>query len=436
MPSQASNLTALRKDGHKLRGYGTFFVGAAVWEATVDTTPADGALTLTVTTVSGAYTAARGGFRVDVFTSGGAYKGRTRLRFNATHSATAMRIREHSQGTVKIEAGDTVRVYAEQRLTDKLVAANETFAPEHETYSAQNSNPGPIACSGGPWAGDSTMLPIQMTGDTSDWVDPDSNGPLTHLWTLPSGLSFYTGSADTDANPQITGDSGSYLVEHTVTDADNSVSTTQFVPVIIDDDPYDIFIESLEMDEQSGVSASVRFKDAISVEDVPDGSLFIFWVKETINGTRQSFGAASPGRSHIKLVGYLRRDTSEGDASDDNLTFEIISPLARLAELVGYSKVMTNTASPDAWSEIKTLGIERAMRLLLLHYSNLVEAGFDLITHASWSDATYSQLFLNKSTPFGQVSELADSRDGRFVCDRTGRFEFQRRLDLLPSADR
>lgn len=435
MPDLSAHLTVIRSDRTSLRGYGTFFVGALVWTATVDTTPADGALMLSVTSVSGSYANVHGGFRVDVFTSGG-YKGRTRTRYGTSATATTLPIREHSQGTVKIAAGDTVKVYAEVRLTDKLTAADETFAPEHETYSAQNANPGPVACSGGHWVGDSSMLPIQMTGDTSDWVDPDSNGPLTHLWTLPTGLSFYTGSANSDANPRITGDPGSYLVQHDVTDADNSVTTTQYVMIVIDDDPYDVFLDSLDYDETTGWSGSVRFKDSLSVDDVPDGSYFFFWVKETINGTRQSFGASSPGRSHIKLAGYLRRDEASGDASDDNLTFEIISPLARLAELVGYSKVMTSDATPDSWQQVKTLGIERTIRLLLLHYTNLVEAGFDFITHASWSDALYSQLFLNKSTPYGQVMELADSRDGRLVCDRTGRFELQRRLDLLPLADR
>ena len=434
MPSQAANLTALRKSGHKLRGYGSFFVGAEVLEATVDSTPADGALNLTITVVDGDTGDVQPGYRVDVYSSDGNYKGRTRVRYAGTISTTNLPIREHSKGIAKIEAGDTVRVYAEVRLSDKLVAADETFAPEHEVYSAQNSNPGPIANSGGPWAGDESLLPIQMTGDTSDVLDPDSTpGNVSHKWVLPDGLSFEAGSTETDANPELTGVPGSYLVKHVVTDDDNGVSTTSFVPIIIHgtgNEAYDVEILSLEGDEQSGWSATVRFFDPIPVTTVPDGSLFIFWIKEDIDGTTQSFGAASPGRSHIKLVGYLRRDISSGDYQNDELVFEIISPIARLNELVGYSKVMTNTASPDAWSEVKTLSVEQAVYLLLMHYTNLNNAGFDIITAANFRDALYSQLFLTKSTPYDQVMQLADSRDGRLICDRTGRFELQGRLEL------
>lgn len=438
MPDLSASQTALRAPGHVVRVYMSVFKGTEVMAATVDTTPTYSTFNLTITVTSGSASNVKAGFRVDVFTSGGLLKGRTRVRYAGTISSTNLPIRELSKGTINVVAGDIVKVYREVREAEKLVTATRQFKPDNETYSDQNENPRPLAGSGGPWAGDTSLLPISINGGLSEAIDPDSGGSLTYLTTLPSGLSFASGTS-TSQSPTVTGSAGSYLIQRDVTDSSNSKTTTQWVPVVIHDDnnlPYDVQIENFSGDEDNGWSATVRVFENASLSNIPDGSLCILWRKETINGATQSFGAASAGRSHIVMVGYAVRDTSEGDAQQDRITFEIQSPLARLGQLLGLSKVMIRDQSPNKWREIKTLTVKRAAIQIVQAYCNLNEAGFDLDYSSQLSSAPYPALYLNKSSPLGQLRELADSRDGRMVCDRTGRFLIHTRLELLALSDR
>lgn len=439
MPDQSANLAALRASNHALRAYLSVYRGAEVFSATVDNTPADQAKTLVVTTVSGDSADVKAGYRVDVYSSGGDFKGRTRVRYAGTISATSLPIREHSAGIAKIVSGDVVRVYADVRLSDKLVSATLDFAPDDIAYSDQGSNAPPLACSGGAWAGWDDMTPIPFTGSASDYVDPDSNGPLSHAWSFSAGL---TADDDDVADVNITAaDAGEYLVAHTVTDDDNSKSTVQYVPLIVHDaanPPYAIVIEDVNGDEENGHSFSVRVFDDAALTDIPDGAFCVLWVEQWVNGTRQAFGAKSSGRSHILGVGYIRREEGSFDADSgvEGLRFEVISPMARLAELVGYSKVMTSEATPDSWDDVKSLSTERGIRQLWQFYSNATEAGFDLVTDASYVSYTYPQFFIQKSNPLAQMRELADGTDARLTCDRTGRFSLHTKPELLAVGSR
>ena len=439
MPDMSSNQAALRASGHVARIYMSVYRGAEVFRATVDATAIDQAKTLTVTAVSGSASNVKAGFRVDVYSSGGAYKGRTRIRYAGTISATSLPIREHSQGVAQIVSGDTVIVYADVRLSDKLVTATESFAPDDITYSDQGSNPPPIACSGGAWAGWDTMLPVPFTGSASDWVDPDSDGPLTHAWTFPAGL---TADATNVADVNVTAaDAGEYLVTHVVTDADNSKATTQYVPLIVHDannPPCEVVVEDISGDLENGHTFSVRvFEDAL-LTDIPDGAFCILWMEQTINGSVQAFGTKSAGRSHILGVGYIRREEGSFSADDgeETLTFEVISPMARLSELIGYSKVMTSSATPDVWSTLKSLSTERAFRQLWQFYTNGTEAGFDLVTDSNYVNYTYPTYYIQKSNPLAQMREVIEGTDARLTCDRTGRFSVHTKPELLAIGSR
>lgn len=443
MPSQTPNLTTLRTPGASAAVYLSVYRGTEVLEATVTAPSSYPAFNLTITVVDGSASDVKAGFRVDVYTSGGAFRGRTRIRYAGTISSTNLPIREHSYGYIPFATGDVVKVYNDVRLSDKLVTATAAFNPDDLSYSDQGSNPPPIACSGGWWAGWASwvtaLTPIPYTGSLSDWVDPDSNGPLTHAWTWPTGV---TGSSTSDADPNVTAiDAGEYLVTHVVTDADNSKSTTQYPGIIAHDaasPPYEVVIEDISGDEENGHSFGVRVLANASLTDIPDGAFCILWMEQYLNGSVQAFGAKSSGRSHILGVGYIRRETGsfESETGVEELRFEVISPMARLVELVGYSKVMTSDATPNTWSEMKTLGTERAIRQLWQFYANAGEAGFDFVTDSSYVDFTYPQLFLQRSTPLAQERELADGTDARITCDRTGRFSLHTRPELLAVASR
>jgi hypothetical protein len=427
MPNQTANLTALAADGNAIACYMSVVKGNLVMTGAVSATPGvDGVVNLSYTVSSGSASAVKPGMRVDIYRSNGTdFKGRTRIRYAGTISPTNLPIRENAKGAIYIVAGDIVRVYDDVREAEKLVAADETFAPDQLSYSDEGSNPPPVVNSGGAWAGWDTMLPIPFTGSTSFTVDPDSAGTVTHSWSWPTGL---TADSTTDADPEATdADAGEYEVAHTGTDASNSKSRTQYTPVVVHDaahPPYSILLETPDGSVESGWRARVRIFEDATLADIPDGARVIVWKEEYLNGTRQSLGAESSGRSHIILDGIIRREEGDFDAETgvEEVWFEIISPLARLEELMGYSKVMLREASPDGWNEIKGLTTKRAIIQLVQFYTNLNEAGYDLTFTASYRDKNYPALYLQESTPYRQIVELADGTAARFVCLMGGRF--------------
>lgn len=431
MPDQSSNRTAMRASGDWRRCFATFIKGNLKLQASVNMASVTYPVTnITIDNItSGSASNVKSGQRVMVYRSNGTdLKGMTRVRYSGTISSTNIPIREHSRGIIQISDNDIIKIYDDVRLSDKLVEAESTFDPDGTAYSDQGSNPPPVANSGGVWVGWDTMLPFLIKGSDSFNVDPDSGSTRTYSTTLPTGLTFATGTS-TSADPTVTGSVGEYEITHAVTDGHNSKTTTQYIPVRIHtaaDPPNDCIITSVESDPQNGWSASARvFGTDLAITDIPDGCLCVLWKEEYINGTQQSFGSDVTNRSHIIMVGYVRRESAEaGDDGTEYLDFEIISPLARLAELVGYSKVMLNEASPDVWSEMKTLGVKRGIIQLIQFYTNWNEAGFDLLFHSSFfQDYTYPQFFIQRSTPYQQIMELADGVDARLVCRRIGRGE-------------
>lgn len=447
MPSQSANQTALRADGHKLRAWVSFYIPVVAASGSITALPpahlsGEAATNLSVSFSTGSSADVKRGFLVRIKTSGGTLRGLTRVRYSGTIDSTHLPIRELSRGEMVVANGDTFEVLREVRISDKLVTATEDFNPDGIAVSSFNSNPPPIANSGGLWVGwvddGETFATVNFYGSLSANVDPDSTAGHdgTHLWGIPTGAGdFATGSAEDDADPTMELNAGSWLIEHTYTDADNSVSTTQYIPVIVHDSthlPHECLIEPLSGEHDNGWSYSVQVFEDATETDIPYGSLAIIWLQETIGGVAQSFGSPVTGRSHIKGVGYIRRHTEENTPEeDDSLVFDVISPLARLAETPGFSKVMIREASPDAWAEIRTLKTVRAMLQLAQFYTNFNEAGFDFIVDSDCPDHDYPLLFLSKDNPLGQIRELARATRNRFICDRRGRFELQPVLNLM-----
>lgn len=445
MPDQSANAAALRADGHQIEVYlskmidelNPVLVGTVSADATVQS-----ALTISYTTSSGSSSNVRRGMRVYIFTSGGVFKGVLSVRFAGTISSTSLPVREFSEGHVQVVTGDVLRVYNDFVLTDRLVSATEAFEPDYEAYSSQNGVVKPIACSGGGWAGfvdtGQTYATIAMYGSESYTVDEDSAGTITHLWTLPTGVTFAPGSSSTDAAPTVRATVGYYIIEHTVTDSSNSQTEVSYPQISVHDAthmPYSLTIDSpLQGEPGRGFSLSVTLYEDADLVALPDLCPVIVWAREIINGSVQSIGHKVAGRSHILCAGYLRRDRTPIDSSGGLVHFDIVSPLMRLYELPGFSKVMDRVASPASWSEIEGLTVKRGIIQLLRYYTNAPQL-FDLVFDG-FDDANYPALYLQKKTPGDQVSELVDSRGARLAADHSGRMEVQQRLDITPIADR
>lgn len=334
-----------------------------------------------------------------------------------------------------------MKVYNTPILTDKLVEDEATFAPDGITYSAQNTTISPITNSGGHWCGfvdaGQTYATVVTYGAASFTVDPDSAGTMAHLWTLPTGVAFQGGSANTDASPTLQADVGYYVVTHRVTDSTNSATWTQYLLLRVFSDadlPAECVIEALNGDVDAGWSGTIRLFDGASLTAIPDRSLVAVFVRETVNGAQASYGNRVPSRSHIKLVGYLARETAEGDGSGNGLTVDVISPWARLQEIPGFSKVLERYSSTTGWRYLQGLTVKKALIQILRWYSNWTEfwdVGFDAFT-----DYDYPALNLEKATPLGQLIELANAADARVTGDRTGAMRVHTRPELVALASR
>jgi hypothetical protein len=441
MPDLSGNQTALRASGHKVRTYLAVFNGAVVASGTLDSAPATGAVALTWTRTAGSSSDIKPGYRVVVESGAGALKFETSVRYSGTISDANLPIREVATAEYTLSAADVVKIYNTPVLTDKLVESSATFAPDGITYVAQNTTIAPITNSGGHWAGfvdaGQTYATVITSGGGSFTVDPDSGGAITHLWTLPAGVAFAGGSANTDASPTLQADVGYWVVSHRVTDSSNSATWTQYVLLRVYSTatpPVECVVESIDGDLDTGWGGRVRVFDNAAIADIPDRSLVCVFVDETINGATASYGNRIASRSHMKLLGYLRRDENEGDAQDDTLTFEILSPWARLQEIPGFSKALERYTSTAGWNYVQSLTTKRAIIQILRWYSNWTDF-YDLAFN-TYTDYDYPAFFIEKATPLAQLIELADATDARVTGDRTGALLVHTRPELVALASR
>jgi len=440
MPANAA-YEALLAGTHVARYKVSPLFGALTYTATVSATPTFPAKAIAITSGVGTIANVKAGQRVMIRNAGGSFKGVTHVRFYGTISTSSIPIRETSSGSIDIASGDILTIYSLPLLVDKLVESDSAFNPDGLPIGDVNQFPLPLVSSGGWYVNTlpaSGTLGVPMHGGGSTTVDIASTGVVTHAWSCASG----TFNNATAANPIFTVTAaGEYILTHAVTDVTNSKVATQIVPVRVHDaadPPMECILNSVDGDAKGGGirSASFQLFGNVSLEALPDGTPVILWADdERIGGDVQSFGHKNSGRSNILMVGYLRRDEwTLDDEGVEGVTFEVISPIALLAEIVGYSKVMENNATPDVWSEIKDLSVSRAITQILQHYTNALQL-FDLI-FVGFVDADYPTFFLQRSTPYDQVVELADGLLSRLICDRAGGFEIQRRLECTPLDER
>lgn len=439
MPNQTANLTALRAGNHACNVYVSIMDGTSVLEGELTADAATASeLNLTYTLTAGDAADVYPGMRVMVYSALGDLKGMTSIRFAGSVTSSNLPIREVSWGEIQLVTGDTFIVFDDFLPTDLLPSADESFSPDHKTYTDQTSNPGPVPTSGGHYPyllPASGSIDIPFVGSTSYTVDPDSSGTVTHNWVCASG----TWDDDTAEDPTLTLTSaGKYLVIHAATDDSNTKTEVQFIRVRIhdaNDPPCECESVSVQGDDTTGFSASFRLYGNATLADIPDGIMVCVWSQEFIDGEEQVYGNIVPSRSHILCTGYLQRDRGNGtDDRGDELEFDVISPLARYMALPGFSKALIRADAPTDWTQIKGMTIQRGIVHLFRNYTNIHQL-FDVV-FSDFDDADYPKLYLQKANVWEQIKELADSRGGRIVADMTGRIEIQERIELSSLLER
>lgn len=451
MPIQVSHATTFRKGGYIGRAYLSVFNPAPVASGTLTATPLTGATALAVTYTVGSASDVRAGFLLRFYdTATGNFKGEWRVRYSGTISSTNLPVKELPYGSIKLVSGDTFKVYPQVPPDTKLIEATSSFNPDGEPFSDEGEFPPPIVTSGGHWAGwvdpATSYALVYGNGSNSRLVAPASSGGVGHLWDKAisgAGISYHAGSANTDADPVFEVTAGQYCIEHRGEDNDTTRLSWQYISVMAHDPavnpPYHALLPTPPVGDQlGGWSWTVELFENATLTDIPDGSLCILWVDEYIAGVKQSFRATNPGRSHIIGIGYARRDTSTGSAQEGNrVTFEIQSPLARISEIAGYSKVFEESPTPDSWSKGKTIGVLRGIEQIWLFYLTLMQAGYDFIVNPLYSDARYPAFYVNRSDSIAQIRELAGGRRAVFANNERGaQFELFPHLAFLSMTER
>lgn len=443
MPDLSSNATALRASGYKINLWAAFFAGTSVYTANI--TAVDNDYTVAELTISGGvgiFANVKRGMEVRIYNSSAEYKGSVRVRRAGTLSTSNIPISETAQGFVDIIAGDTLSVVDDHRLRSVFPEASETFKPDKEAYTNQTEVYAPVAHSGGAYASrvdtGQSYATVNFYGASSYALDPDSGGTLTHSWTFPATAAPTSSTSADPSGVQIP--VGEWVIEHTVTDTSNSKTYTQSVPCIVFNDaspPYRVKADSVQLSgtENDGWEASFELVQSEGLDDIPDGAWVILFAEETINGTIQSFGNINSGRSSIKFVGILQRDTVShtGASGEQTLGFSAVSPILKLREMAGFSQYFDSKTTANTWQELGELSTKIVILHLLRTYTTL----FDMVdVYYQADDYPYPKLSFQKATPYEQVMEIIDGIESRLACDRTCNLMIQKYPEFYEIADR
>lgn len=443
MPDLSSNATTLRSSGYRLNLYAAFFVGAEVYSATISAVDDTYTISeLSITSGSGTIGDVERGMEVLVYNSSGNYKGSARVRRAGTISASNIPINETARGVLEIEAGDTISIITDHRLRPVFPEASATFDPDKEVYASQTEALPPIACSGGHFAtkvdAEQVYATVDFYGSGSKILDANSGSTVTHSWEFGSGA---TPTTSTSADPTgVQMPVGENIVKHTVTDASNSQTRTQYVLCRVFDDndpPFKIETESLQLSgtESDGWECTFTMLESHGIDTIPDKAWVIIFAEEIYNGTQQSFGNRNSGRASIKFVGVLRNDVSTNDAESGrkDLTFTAVSPIQELRDMKGFSQRFDSKVTANTWQEIEAMTIERIIVQLLGTYTTALDT-LDFYYEAG--DYSYPKMRLQTDTPYGQLMELVDGLGARFVSDRTCNLSIQQYPEFYAISDR
>lgn len=427
MPDLSSNQTTIRGARHWARVYVSTPPEAEVLRGTVSASVAEPLTSITYTNVSGSASDVEQDMEVEVFRSGVSL-GRLRVAPGGATS-TVLQVEEISRGRMSIAVSDQIRVYRSWRLRTRLVGMTDALLRDSRvavgTYTTSYR---PVPISGGGYAGfvnGSNIITVAWSAAASYTVDPDSGGTVTYLWDVDDGT--ITVGTSTSASITATFPPGFRWVTLTVTDASNSVSATQHIPVWAHERtganaPQEVFVQSLTADKENGWQCVFETKDGSTQTDLPDGALVYMWEESYYDNTEAAYGSPITGRSHIRFVGYLDEDTSttdpESDEAQQRVEFRAVSPLLRMAQLVGFSQAVERVSSSSSWLEATGLSTS-----VMMDY--IVRWGTTLQVCHDWINAstgyTYPAFYLQANTPFTQLKELVESVDAVLTCDRIGR---------------
>lgn len=434
MTSLLSVQDTIRANGYSFDGWLNTPSREMVLEGTVTANATEPLFTISYTGTGGDYTDVQPHMEIEVFSSTGKSKGRLRAALGPVTS-NSLPVNETSKGRIKVVAGDTFVVMREWRLRDLLVGATDAFPKDSRVaYTDQNADVAPLPLTGGHWAGKvddgEDYATVPFFGTLSRSV-----GAKTYLWDVQDG-TIITGSSTT-GDIVVRFPVGKRWIDFTVTDA-NGAFSTQHLCVIVEDAAapgLPCALEGVGGTRQDGwrVSFQLPIHAQRTIDAMPDGQMILYHEDEYREGAVLSYGSPIAGRSRLKFVGFLVRNSIEIDPAHGIVTFEAVSPMALLSQLLGFSQALFDVASAN-WQTYPDLTVLAAILYLIVWHTTLPVL-FDLDV-SGVIDRPFPELFVQQNIVYQQIMELVAGLSSEFVCDRTGRFYIARKLKRASSTAR
>lgn len=370
-------------------------------------------------------------------------KGRLRVAYGGATS-TVIQVKEVSKGELEVADNDRFEVWDEYRLRAKLVGATDTFPKDsRREYVDEGEDPAPNVICGGAivgWVDSAGILESTIDADDSHPMDLASSSVSFVL--DPADGTITSNAGDATLSPfTVEFDVSNGVFRHatlTVTDDDNSKTTTRKIPVWThdaSDPPINVYRASLNFDRARGDwSAQLTLDgDDATIDLLRDGAYCVYWEVERYDGTEASYGNPFTGRSNIKFAGFLRRDTITVNPDNDTLTIEAVSPLGKLGELPGFSQVLDYAGTPTTWQQDIAPTLNK-LTWYVWHYHTNASLYFDWVKLST--DYVFPNFAVQQDTLSAQMREVVAGVSGIVTCDQTGRFLTRRNLQRATTTER
>jgi hypothetical protein len=440
----AGELTKIRSDGHWSRVFLATLNPKTIYTAVLDTAPTSYDMVAEITYVSGSGTLAdvKEGMSLYVGTTAGDWDlGIVRIRKAPT--ANTFYIGEQS----KVNWGDApydvhLTVVEDFDLWAKHIHMNGTIPlMDYDiAYSDQHSDFNPVPVLGSHRVAKLTgsTVDVNLGCDTangeSSWVYDSSI--TTYLWEIPDATAIdNTGIA----NPVATFDSvGFHACYCTVTAANGKSKTGMRWVYIWDDDnlPAEVFqISGWEEDfESGGVVCNVEMNDDVDLTEIRERSLCIMFSVDYYDGEEVSIGQVTDAEN-IRMVGRVGDEGIEYSPELGRVGLEIQSYQYWFSKIPGFPvgvEISTNT--PDAWTNIPALTVDRGLWHLLEWRSTAIA----IMDFFPSGDSRYSpEVSAYTGNLWGQMQEFITQQIlGYVAVDPLGRLHAGIDPQIISESDR
>jgi hypothetical protein len=275
---------------------------------------------------------------------------------------------------------------------------------------------------------------VEVEFDASDSYVFD-NVIASYSWSAPGSASISGGTTD---NPTITYDApGCYAVYCTVTSSTSKAWTGVRHVIVFDAEhpPISAEIRSPSGDyDTGGWMFSARMYANADPSEIIDGALCALIAEDWYGGEKLSMGTVS-GRENVVMWGYIAGESIEWNPEGSSVEFTVTGPHEWLKQINAQPvSLFIATDTPDDWTVMPTLTVDRALWHILTWRSNVTSL---LDVSLTGDTRRAPSIETMEGSLWAQMSEIAYGKIyARLGCDRYGRLFAQIDPQMVPTAAR